>query len=133
MWDDDQTGTTEDNATQEALVKELKDRCFKLLKLHGKSIPVNWGSGSMITCRLGDVDIKFEQLRGLWVDLFIPGESSINGDRAFTQNDGSGGYLNRHRVRDIVLPYLRRVMILDDIVDAVGGSSSGRQVADGEG
>lgn len=130
MWDDDQDGTPEDYAEQAALVDELKERCYRLIERDGRTLPVNFGSGTITTCRVGDVVIKFEERRGIWVDVFCPGMSSANGDRAFTENIGDAAYLNRYRVREIVLPILRQAMILDDIVDA--GGDGGRQGTAGE-
>jgi hypothetical protein len=133
MWDEDQDGTEEDYAVQRALIDELRHRCLKLLRIEGKQEHVDYGPGVITVCRVGPVTIKWAEDRDLWVDVFIPGESQLNGDRAYTENKGVGGYINRYRVREIVLPYLRQVMILDDIVDAVEGSPGDGQVSDGEG
>lgn len=114
MWDEDIEGTSEDDELQAKLVAELDDRGGRLLNRLGKTMPVNYGAGFLKRVIIGDVDIKYEDGRGMWIDVFT---DAYGERRAYTENL----FINRGLVTDYVLPILRKAMILDDIIDA-GGS-----------
>lgn len=116
------------------LVEEIKRRCFFLLERFGYDVPVNWGSGRERAATLGEVIIRFETFRGL--RIFVLTEENRRREAwgeqhaAFSQGDESGEYYaNQELLDDVVLPTMRRAMILDDIA-TVGGSGDDGQGAD---
>lgn len=122
MWYEEIEGTAKDDAYRAELVAELKDRSHRILQSTKVTIPVNYGSGVLRRTTVGPVDIKCEHQRGIWIDVFVEGD----GDRrAYTENGGEGVFINRRLVTEVVLPTLRRAMILDDIVNEGGDGERG--------
>jgi hypothetical protein len=117
MWDEEQSGEPVDPE----LIEELHHRCEHLVRSRGRSVPINWGPGYKLTARVGPLYIRWLEDRGVQIDMFEPGaDVSV---RAYTQDKGVGGFINRHLVDTVVLPALRKAMILDDIAD-VGGAGA---------
>lgn len=122
------------------LAADIRRRALFLLEQNHTTVPINWGDGWQkrrdLTRPGWRIYISLDTGRGLKVNV-LSEDHALMGEwnkqvTAFSESDisGSGGYINDKLITDIVLPAMRRAMILDDI--ATAGDHDGQPVADGE-